>query len=173
MTPTSLVADFLDEYSRRFLYSVLDGWEALRAGRDHPGVDLEILALPWSQWCTRCGPRLDTLVHPFTDAEVKAVFDEISCYLAFLVLRLGVAMELPQPVLEDLARGVPSTTPFGPLGVVEPLRRYDASDNPVALFSARATSLLPQADDLDQLLVAVGATMGRVVEGVLRDLGQQ
>lgn len=168
--PLQLGADFLDEYARRFLYAVLDGWQVQRSGGAHPGVDLGQTLLPWSQWCEVHGQRLDQLVDPFSDAEIKAVFDEITAFLAFLLLRVALQRRLPRPAVEQLAQSVPATTPFGPLSVKEPLQAYDSSSNPIQLFSHRTAALLPQAPELEGYLRMVGTSMGQVVEAVIDGL---
>ncbi len=168
--PRQLGADFLDEYARRTLYAVLDGWQVQRTGGAHPGLDLSQTLLPWPEWCEVHGQRLDQLVDPFSDAEVKAIFDEITAFLAFLLLRTAIQQQLPRPLVEQLAQSVPATTPFGPLTVRDALHTYDDSSNPVQLFSHRVAALLPKAPELGGYLRSVGAGMGMVVEAMIGGL---
>ncbi|MBN2799849.1 MAG: hypothetical protein JXX28_11950 [Deltaproteobacteria bacterium] len=158
-----IVADFLEEWPRRFLWALLD-----LTGRQEAGGGLRLgeLALPWSAWCDLHAAELDAYLDPWTDTQARGVYEELVAFLAYALLSHGAAQGHSPQVLDEVRRGIPSLTPFGPLDLRALTDAYAHTSNAVVTFAERAAHRAPPSQDLREHLVTIAVHMGRVSERV-------
>ena len=173
--PVELAADFLSEYPRRFIFLALDAAADAESGKAWTGVDLEDLLQPWNDWCVAHGKSLDRLMEPLTDADAGDIYDEISCFLVFLLLRAAGRRKLPPETAQAILASVPASTPFGELSPKERIPAYNRAENPVATFTERIMERLDasETEELRERMIVIGAVMGKVTDGVAAAMEEQ
>lgn len=158
---TQLVSDFLQEWPRRFLWSML-----ILTGAQGRAVSLTDLAIPWETWCAQHGADLDARLDPWSDTSARRVYEELLGYLLYALLSHAADLDAQADQRFAILRAFPSETPFGPLDLRPLAEAYDASHNPVQTFADRVRGAAGRYLGDPTGLPHLAAQMGQVALGV-------